>query len=322
MTDITRRLRAPPQREPRSSLSRASDSFRSLKRSAVHLCLDPRVTLASNTTPTRELEVDPFYPLKLYSAGARDLWDRSPQRIYILDPWKGVLLQPHQSSYQTVLVTNSLAASWQKNKMATPSPSHSFYSSSSVAAATATITVTTPSSRSSDVNPPISSPICCLLQLQEVLRAGASYTTTERYLIDARHADYVKGLFDKMQGASKYAIKAKPSRDNIDFVTPPVTPHIYPVSNRTRAHVNSAFSKFSKRFCSKFYIPDDVSMCISLLFNGMDRQRGNRYLHENFGGQDCEASLVVRLERQRQSLHHTSVILLLARPQRYQLWLR
>nr|BDT63247.1 MAG: E3 ligase [Hemigrapsus takanoi nimavirus]GBG35388.1 E3 ligase [Hemigrapsus takanoi nimavirus] len=149
--------------------------------------------------------------------------------------------------------------------MALPFSSRASFSSSDAAAAA---TITTPSGMSFDVNPPIPSSI--YRPLQEVLQAGASYTTTERYLIDTRHADYVNSLFDRRQGAVKYTIKAKPSRDNIDFITPPVTPHVYPMSNRTRAHVNFAFKEFSKRFCSKYYIPDDVSMCISLLFNGMD----------------------------------------------------
>lgn len=162
-----------------------------------------------------------------------------------------MLLQPHRSSYQTVLVTNSLAVSRQKNKMAT---------SSSVAAAA---TVTAPSG---DTNPS-----SIYRPLEEVLQA---HTTTERYLIDTRHASYVKGLFDRTQGASKYTIKAKPSRDNINFITPSVPLHVYPVSDRTRYHVSSAFKSFSERFCSKFYIPDDVSMCISLLFNGMNGSGG------------------------------------------------
>lgn len=165
-----------------------------------------------------------------------------PHRIY-LGTLKGILLQPHRSSYQTVLDTKSL----KKNKMATPSSSRSYF-------ATGTITITTFSGRSFDVNPPVPSFIYSPLQ--------------ETTLIDTKHTDYVKGLFDRTQGASKYTIKARPSRDNINFITPPVTPHVYPQSNGTRAHVNSAFKKFSKRFCNKFYIPDDVSMCISLLFNG------------------------------------------------------
>ena len=92
-------------------------------------------------------------------------------------------------------------------------------------------------------------------------------STTERCI--KNHAECVRDMFNTNHGVSKYIIKAKPSRDNIDFITPCVTPHVYQ-SSRTRAHINSAFETFSKRFCSKFYIPDDVSMCISMLFNGVN----------------------------------------------------
>ena len=92
----------------------------------------------------------------------------------------------------------------------------------------------------------------------------------EQYDIHTIHKAHIKETFEKVEGATKYTIKEKPSRDNIDFITPPVTFYTGS-SNRTKDYINSAFRKFSERFCSKFYIPDDVSMCLSLLFNGMNR---------------------------------------------------
>ena len=70
-----------------------------------------------------------------------------------------------------------------------------------------------------------------------------------------------------MEGADNYIIEEKPSRDNIDFITPPVTSFLYSMTNKTKTHRMSAFQEFSKRFCKKFYIPSDVAMCISLLFS-------------------------------------------------------
>ena len=75
--------------------------------------------------------------------------------------------------------------------------------------------------------------------------------------------DYIRVQLEKNPIASKYIIKVRPTRDNIEFLTPPVKPGYYPT------HMNSAFKTFSERFCTKFPIPDDISACISLLFYDM-----------------------------------------------------
>ena len=110
-----------------------------------------------------------------------------------------------------------------------------------------------------------------------------------RNLRNKKHVNSIKKVFDGLRrddefrgrGISTFIIKAKPSRDNINFITPPVTPHVYPVSPRDIFDSIITFEKFSERFCSKFYIPDDVSMCISLFFN-REWRRENSYnsIHE------------------------------------------